>query len=512
MDFRVNRETISANGELFETVAEQSVELDYTLPDYFPDIFRLMRCTITPVIIASGVSGSSASFELATDICVWYCTEDSPVMQSLTQRLCYSKTAELGAGCENVRLTVIPKTDYVNCRVINQRRLDIRGSVSCRVKGVCEHRQEVVSDAFGMNIRMRKKRISCVSSRLYTQKKIILEDEIDVGISKPPALAVIRSEASANSPEYKIVAGKLVVKGEAQVSALYSSDDGSLEPLHFTLPYSQIVDFDGIDEQHECIVRPEIMECGIIISSNSEGEAKLLKCSVSVMLCCTAMKSGMAEIATDAYSTSYPTTFATSKIFTEAMPEKICCTHNQSETLESKNGDIERVCDCFCAADNITVMPVSGEGYKISGRLSMTVIARGTDGKPMLLDKTEDFAFIHKTEETAQNIRADISANIRSCNYNMVSSASVSVKAELLICGYLCISQPIDAITDITVNDAEGKRRGSEFALKLYFAREGEEIWEIAKKYGTSAEAIIEENMLDEEYCTENGMLLIPII
>lgn len=512
MDFRVNRETISANGELFESVAEQSVELDYTLPDYFPDIFRLMRCTITPVIIASGVSGSSASFELAADICVWYCTEDSPVMQSLTQRLCYSKTSELGTGCENIRLTVTPKTDYVNCRVINQRRLDIRGAISCRIKGICEHRQEVISDAFGMNIRLRKKRIPCVSSRLYTQKKIILEDEIDVGLSKPPALAIIRSEASANSPEHKIVAGKLVAKGEAQVSALYSSEDGGLEPLHFTLPYSQIIDFDGIDEQHECIVSPEIMECGIIISSNSEGEGKLLKCSVSLMLCCTALKSGMAEVTTDAYSTSYPINFATSKIHTESMPEKICCTHSHCETLEAKTGDIDKVCDCFCNTDNIAISPIPEEGYKISGRVTLTVIARGVDGKLMLLEKTDDFDFIHKTDEVANNIRPDISASVRSCSYNMVSSDSVSVKAELLICGYICASNPIDAITDISINTEEGKRKGNEYALKLYFAREGEEIWEIAKKYGTSAEAIIEENELDEEYCIESGMLLIPII
>lgn len=512
MDFRVNRETISANGEIFETAAEQSVELDYTLPDYFPDIFRLMRCSITPVVLASGVSGSSASFELAADICIWYCTEQSPVMQSLTQRLSYSKTTELGAGCENAHLSISAKTDYVNCRVINQRRLDIRGAVSCRIKAVCEQRQEVVSDAFGMNIRLRKKRIPCVSARLYTQKKIILEDEVDAGISKPPALAVIRSEAAAGAPDIKTVGGKLVVKGEVMVSALYSCEDGSLEPLRFNLPYSQIVDFDGIDEQHECIVRPEIMECGIIISSNADGEAKLLKCSVSLMLCCTATKNGSVDIVTDAYSTAYPLSYATTKILPEAMPERLCASHALGAVLDARNGEIEKICDCFCTADNISVMLCEGEGCKISGRLLFSVICRGTDGKPMLLEKSEDFDFVHKCEELSGCLRADISAEVRSCSYNMVSSGSVSVKCELLFCGYLCASQPVEAITDISVNDAEGRRSGSEYALKLYFARRGEDVWEIAKRYGTSAEAIIEENELDEEYCADDGMLLIPII
>ena len=56
------------------------------------------------------------------------------------------------------------------------------------------------------------------------------------------------------------------------------------------------------------------------------------------------------------------------------------------------------------------------------------------------------------------------------------------------------------------------KVRDGDYALKLYYGVEGEDIWEIAKRYSTSVRSIMEENDLDEERLTKSGMLLIPIV
>lgn len=43
MDFKINRETVSAAECVYESMQEQGIELDYILPDYYPDIFKLVR-------------------------------------------------------------------------------------------------------------------------------------------------------------------------------------------------------------------------------------------------------------------------------------------------------------------------------------------------------------------------------------------------------------------------------------------------------------------------------------
>ena len=49
-------------------------------------------------------------------------------------------------------------------------------------------------------------------------------------------------------------------------------------------------------------------------------------------------------------------------------------------------------------------------------------------------------------------------------------------------------------------------------ALTIFFARKGESLWEIARQYSTSMEAIMEENSLSEEILPENRMLMIPMV
>ena len=44
-DWSLQRTTVLTPLHLPELTQEQSVELDYVLPDYYPDFFRLLHCT-----------------------------------------------------------------------------------------------------------------------------------------------------------------------------------------------------------------------------------------------------------------------------------------------------------------------------------------------------------------------------------------------------------------------------------------------------------------------------------
>ena len=63
MELKLNRETVPAAEVIFDGVQEQSVELDYILPDYCPDIFRLIRCDTSPVITEWSVNGDRLTYE-----------------------------------------------------------------------------------------------------------------------------------------------------------------------------------------------------------------------------------------------------------------------------------------------------------------------------------------------------------------------------------------------------------------------------------------------------------------
>ena len=75
MDFKINRETVPISENIFDGVQEQGVELDYILPDYYPDIFRLVRCEVVPVITSYSINGDKLSYELRCDMKILYCSQ-----------------------------------------------------------------------------------------------------------------------------------------------------------------------------------------------------------------------------------------------------------------------------------------------------------------------------------------------------------------------------------------------------------------------------------------------------
>ena len=70
----------------------------------------------------------------------------------------------------------------------------------------------------------------------------------------------------------------------------------------------------------------------------------------------------------------------------------------------------------------------------------------------------------------------------------------------------------ISAVTDIIIDDSVKKQRDGDYAVKLYYGSADEDVWDIAKRYSTSAQAVMEENDLGSETVSDGGMLLIPIV
>ncbi|MCD7890388.1 MAG: DUF3794 domain-containing protein [Ruminococcus sp.] len=122
-----------------------------------------------PIIIDYAVSGDKLSYELRCDIKILYCSETGSVLQCVSQRQSFTKAVDLGRFCENPAVKLIPKTDHVNYRAVNKRRLDLRGAVSVKIKVECEKNQEVICDAFGLNVQVKK--LPCVFRQRSLQQK-----------------------------------------------------------------------------------------------------------------------------------------------------------------------------------------------------------------------------------------------------------------------------------------------------------------------------------------------------
>ncbi len=515
MDFKVNREIFSTKEVVYDGSNEQAIELDYILPDYFPEVFRVLKCKLSPRIVSHNISGEKLTYELVVGIRVLYLSEDSKALRSIEQKMNYTKSVDLGKQIEKPQLVITPKTDYINCRVVNQRRLDFRGAVSTKIKAVAEKKQQIVSDAFGGNIQLKKKTVTYPTHRLSAVKRATIIEDLDMGSVKPAIMSIVRSDANVMINDKKIITNKLIVKGEAAINMLYTCEkenDDSLEAMQFNIPFSQVVDVDGINDKYDASVDVNVVSCEII-PRGATGETHEAECEIAVELNCVANRYDNVDIITDAFSTTYPVTYNVIDAKLEKKPVAVDENKSIKSILEYKEGELDTIYDAWSNVNFVmNRMDMATNTMIFSGSCNFVVIAKNNEGKPVYLENDVPFEHSVKVENMTEGSYAEPKAAVVSNSYNMNSTNSIEVKADLKITGNLYEATVDKLISEIEVDESVKKEREDNYALKLYFAEDGEDVWEIAKKYSTSLKAIIDENELVEDSVSKKGMLLIPMV
>ncbi|MDE5769815.1 MAG: DUF3794 domain-containing protein [Oscillospiraceae bacterium] len=511
-ELRTNQIAVSASAPAETIMQEQSVELDYILPDYYPDVCKLIKCFVKPSILNESVSDHRLSYELLAEVRILYCSENSHVLQCVTQNLHFSRTAELPPG-ETIVTEILPVTDYVNCRAVSRRRLDVRGAVTIRIRTVPIHQQNAVCDLFGKNMQLKKIPLQYQAKRMHTMNHIVLAEELELGNSKPPLLHVVRCQAKPVEQSQKLVSGNLLAQGNLQIEILYACEkenNPGLESMTFRIPYSQMIELEGVEEQDPCEVICSVGSCDLKPVTDGNGEVRVLRCEAELTVSCTAFRIATESLVCDAFSTEHPCQIKKTGLFTSSVPVMLSELLVRNMKLDCADGEMDCVYDAWCEIRNFTTdLDAEKSEICVNGMLSCFVLVRESTGMPRLLEKEEPFEHRFTVQGLGEQDRIQLRVHAENCSYTMTSASEVNIKTELRIEGSVTHCTETEVLSEIIVQ--EDTEHPKNYALKLYFGRAQESIWEIAKRCHTSVEAIMEENELTQEQLTENSMLLIPI-
>ena len=515
MDFKVNREIFTSKEVVYDTSNEQAIELDYILPDYYPEVFRVLKCQLSPRIVSHSFSGTKLIYEIAVGIRVLYVSENSNALNCVEQKMNFTKSLDVGRELVKPHVCICPKVDYINCRVVNQRRLDFRGAVTCKVKICCEKQNQIASDAFGANIQLKKKTVCYPAKSLAATKRATIIEDLEMGSVKPSIMSVVRSEAVIASYEQKVLPNKVIVKGEAIINMLYTCQKenmDTLEVMQFNVMFSQIVDVDGVNDKYDIICDIDVTSCEIIPRGNIN-DSREVECELILEISVKASKFDNMDIVVDAFSTVNPVKLDVIDAKLEKKAKEISETKYVKANLEYKEGEIVHVYSAWANVTNVlSRLDIENGALNFSGNCNFVMIGKNENNKPIYLESDQPFEIVVKIDNLSPESYAQVKATVTNTSYNLTSTNAVEVKADIKLAGYLQDADNEKLVYNIEVDESVKKERDNSMALKLYFADEGEDVWEIAKKYSTSIIAITEENELDSDTVAKKGMIMIPIV
>lgn len=511
MELRLNKEPVFLSETVFDGQNEQGVELDYVLPDYYPDIFRILKCTVTPGIISYSLSGSQLFYDGTALVRVMYISEENGEIHCVEQRYTYSKAVDIPRPCENGLVRLRPFAEYANCRAVSPRRIDVRAAVSCKIRITAVREISIVSGADELEV--KRFPLTYCSDKLVAQRLFAVREDIETGTGA--IVSILSSDILAQVSDVKLIADKAVVKGTARLRVLYcvKRSDMSVETevMEADIPLSQIIELEGVSDEHICVCDFCVTDLNLEIKS-SEAQDSLIGCCATIDCTVTAYKESTVSVVTDAYSTKYETTLIKAPVRTEFAPQPVSKGLTLKASLECQEGALEEIYDCRLELSNI-ISRHNDEGEMIiSGQCLYQAIGRTVDANPVFIEKSE--AFELSADLTGIDSASVIEPELQpqSVSFSISGDRTVEIRAILLLSGCLLRVRSVDVISEVVVESDKPKEKNDEYALKMYFAQPDEEVWEIARRYNTSSEAIMAENDLDSDKLAQPLMLLIPIV
>jgi len=497
----MNETTVKgAKGSVLTVVSSDTqhiteVSEEFSLPDYVPEVRRILhtKASVLPEgkFIADKDNGSNIDFDGTVTYNVIY-TDDEGMLRSVPLSSSYEDSVLLSGHPANVFIDTSP--DNVTCRATAPRRLTIKTRLKSRLLAFSDERMDEnispcsLSDE--MYLERKSKKVDSVSLNSLSMQNIKLSDKLDApeGVEITPVMC----DASVSITDCKVKTGSVSVRGSAVVKCLCQSDGKDIV-LTKSIPIYEEMSADGAvpTDMARCFGR-----CVSLSLSNDTGNPSSLYFDLNCEIEGEYYRNEENILTEDCYSTKWEVEadYRNADIYSLVTAKNHTASIN--DKFKRKDSEIEAITDVVYDVFAEKADVSSGKAV-LSGRLNMTVIGKtkDKDGKageyvsesydaPFRIDVPVDSEYI--IPRAAYSFAAP---NARYDNDKFCISADI-------ICSYALIRRnTVKILNSATLKkDAEHKKDSS--CVRVFFPKDCDILWEVAKKFHTTERKIMEDNSL----------------
>lgn len=492
----------------FDGFDERPVDCDFMLPDYLPDITAVLKCMMKPVVQSHQISGDRIMADGTVYLQLLYLDEERRCVYSYEHTQPFTSTftvKDLGSS-DVIRLSA--RVNYVNCRATSPRRVDVHGAFSVGLtvltNGGCD--AVVAAESEGLFTRSCMASGSVICSQ--AEKTVSLNEVVDLGTA--PAEALIRNEAVAVITECRQMPEKAVVKGDVLLHTVYVSDRQSGTVCHVSnsIPFSQILDVDGLTEEQLCDCRVQVTQCDARLMQDPGGENRLLSIALKLAVTLECYATETYDIVTDAYHTTYPLKLESERVDVCQIQSVRSDTVTMGISAELPDGDIAEIVDLWC--DPVTAAYCRDEGEStIGGEVLIGMITRDSGGVLSYYERSA--AYRSEWTEPCETMAVTVVPLDTAYTRN---GTQLELRLRLAVQCVCSSTRTHIAVVQMSADETVPCTRGDlldDCCLKVCFASAGESVWELARRERTSPEALKAENGLTQDVLEQDTMLLIPL-
>ncbi|MCQ2438243.1 MAG: DUF3794 domain-containing protein [Oscillospiraceae bacterium] len=462
MNLELEKETLRCCRCVYAGEHAQEEAVEAVISDAMPDAAEIVEAQARLFLRSKESRAGRVQLRFAIEGSLLYRSEEEGRICALELKGDCPVDWEDEAMEEDVRLLVTGRLYRVEGRMINPRKLQLRCELIASVREWAETEIAVSTGCSAEKLELKiEKRIWPYVSAVG-EKTFVLSEDLSFSEGAEELSALLLTGLELQTEESQIVAGKLLLRGEARLSLLYLNGDGTpAAPQSLKLPWSQLLDMG--QECERCHV--SLMPTALYADPFSDGQGVSVELHLTAQAVCFSERE--LSFVADAYSTACAAELSREELLAGEQAALAFREESLRESVPAESRE-ETVLLTFCELGKR-----QKEGFPIRCRC---LLRRG-DGTLHTMEKE----LLWQGEQTPE---------LCSCSAEL-SGGRLELRAALLSaeeaeCEPLCFVSGIEL--------SEEQRRGGE-ACTLYAVRdEGASMWELARKYGSTVSLIEQAN------------------
>ncbi len=507
MDIALKRENYKLLQTIKDNSIEECVEADFSLPEYMPEILRIIKSTAQPKVNSCKAVGERVTIDGECELRMIYTAEDGGIY-SFTQSRPFTRHCENEAFIDATDINSEITVSYVNCRATSTKRAEIKAGLVIKISAFLDETEEIISLEENTCIEEKCVPVRAMSLGCKKTRAFSMSDTIPLPVS---CAFIISARASASCSEIKKISNKIMVKGDAIIEICYvnASDKACTEHIRHSLPINQILEFEGMEERFTGNVALNVNAVDVIQKNEQDGNGTAFDVALGIDASICMWEEKELVVISDAYAVGGSIDLKKKSYLFFTPLDEIRDTYIFRNDFQVSGEGVSKVLGSTCELSNITVKK-ENEMLCLCGSLTISALIKDSSGTISNINKILDIKYERKADYEETEIFCEPQLTVLSLDCIEKGSSGIDIRAEIGVTATVFGKIYIDAVTDITESENQAKRNSN--AITVYFPEEAESLWSIARRYNTTVKAIAEENNLSGDTTESLKMIFIPAV
>lgn len=490
MEIDITKETLNINKVICEKREMINIQGDMIVPDSKPDILNTINTSGNVCIYKKEIMDGKIRLDGNILTYIMYLADgETDNIRGLNTGLDFSETINIPELETGMEAEVVPTVKFIECKVLNGRKVGIKVALEIMIKIYSKENVDIVTDLNNDNIQVLSKKMKVNSLLGDGMTKTSVKENIS--ISNTDNLAeLLNAQICIVDKDIKISYNKVLAKAEVEIRMVYLTEDGRICTTQSRVPLVGFIDMPNIKEENVC--ETSYMIRNVLIKPNSVEEHSVY-IEIEVEISCRAYEELEIISIQDLYCPGEKMNFEKTMVNTitnKQHRKNICSIREKMNIPELEHGNII----------DVEVNPIINKENKLNDRIvyegEMELNFIFSDNSAVGINtKKVNIPFEHTVDgiENVENCRADTNIEVNSQEFlNQTGVVSANVDFSVETDAYR--NSLIPVIDNITSEEEENLE---DYSVIIYVVREGDSLWKIAKKYGSTVDDIVRVNGIE---------------